>query len=199
MAFLNPSNQLIQIDSGNALTYLFNPSVSPIQVYANLGESQVPGQRYFSISSQSASNPYGAPAIYVLVYYKSTAQPAPTSAPAPVYWTDATYTTVSGVQSEALIGLNGIAGYMMVNTTSYSGLTATLLQGALVLIQVAGHLVGGVSPASIVAGDYIIGASGNWTPARVAQGTAPGYKTFGVAETAVASGLCNILLNCDII
>lgn len=199
MAFANPSNQLIQIDSGSPLTYLFNASVSPISVYANLGEIQVPGQRYFSVGNATAANPYGSETIYKLVTYKSTAQPAPTSAPAPVYFTDNTYSVVSGVESESLIGLNGIAGYLMVNTTSYSGLSATLLQGAQVLIAVAGRLVGGVSPASIVAGDYIIGASGNWTPARVAQGTAPGYKTYGVAETAVASGLCNIWLNCDVI
>jgi hypothetical protein len=197
MAIYNPANQLLQIDSGNALTYLFNPSVSPISVYANIGEVQVPGQRYFSVENKTPSNPFGSQLVYLLVNYKSTSQPAPTSAPAPVYWTDNTYTTVTGVYSESLIGYNGIAGYLMVNTTSYSGLTAALLQGAQVLIAVAGRLVGGVSPASIVAGDYIIGGSGNWTPARVAQGTAPGYLTYGVAETAVASGLCNILLNCD--
>lgn len=199
MAIYNPANQLLQIDSGDALTYLFNPNTSPIAVYANIGEVQVPGQRYFSVSNKTASNPFGSQLVYMLVNYKSTAMPAPTSAPAPVYWTDNTYTTVSGVESESLIGLNGIAGYLMVNTTSYSGLTAAQLQGAQVLIAVAGRLVGGVSPAAIVAGDWIVGLNGNWTPARVAQATAPGYRTFGVAETAVASGLCNILLNCDII
>jgi hypothetical protein len=199
MAIFGASNQLLQIDSGKALTTLFNPALSPISVYANIGETQVLGQRYFSVENATAANPFGSQLVYMLVQYKSTAQPAPTSAPAPVYWTDNTYTTVTGVQSESLIGLNGLAGYLMVNTTSYAGLTAAQLQGAQVLIAVAGRLVGGVSPASIVAGDYIIAAAGNWTPARVAQGTAPGYRTFGIAETAVAAGLCNIILNCDII
>jgi hypothetical protein len=199
MAIYNVTNQLLQIDTGKALTQYWNPNQSPISVYAQIGEIQVPGQRYFAVGSQTAANPFGSQLVLELVYYSSIAQPAPTSAPAPVYWTDNTYTTVTGVQSESLIGLNGIAGYMMVNTTSVTGLTAANIQGAQLLIAIAGRLVGAVAPASTVAGDWIVGAAGNWIPARVAQGTAPGYRTFGVAETAVSGGLANILLNCDII
>lgn len=201
MAIFGASNQLLQIDTGMVRTYLFNKSQSPISVYANLGEVQVPGQRYFGLASESAtaSNPFGAPGIYMLVNYQSTANPAPTTAPAPVYWTDATFTTVSGVESEGFMGLNSVAGYMMLNTTAKSGLTNTQLNGGQVIIQVAGYLIGGISPAAIVAGDYIIANTGNWTPARVAQGTAPTYRTFGTATSAVSGGLCNILLNCDII
>ena len=85
---------------------------------------------------------------------------------------------------------------------SYS--TATLLNGTAanpsqVIIQVGGYLVGGVVPLSTVAGDWIIGKTGNFTPDRVASGTAPGYRSYGIAATAYASGLANILLNCDII
>lgn len=201
MAIFGGSNQLIQIDSGKVRTQLWNPSLSPIQVYANIGEIQVPGQRYFGLGSNSATaaNPFGTPGIYMLVNYKSTANPAPAAAPAPVYWTDNTYTTVSGVESESLLGLNGIAGYLMVNTTDLTSLTAAMLNGSQTFIQVAGYLIGGIAPASTVAGDWIIGASGNFLPARVASGTAPGFRTYGVAATAVASGLANILLNCDVI
>lgn len=201
MAIFGGSNQLIQIDSGKVRTQLWNPTLSPIQVYANIGEIQVPGQRYFSLGSNSvtAANPFGAPGIYMLVNYKSTANPAPAAAPAPVYWTDNTYTTVSGVESESLLGLNGIAGYLMVNTTDLTSLTAAMLNGSQTFIQVAGYLIGGIAPASTVAGDWIIGASGNFLPARVASGTAPGFRTYGVAATAVASGLANMLLNCDVI
>lgn len=198
MAFLNPSNQLLQIDTGKALTFLYNSSLSPVSIYAGLGENQVLGQRYFS-ANYSVANPNGSPAIYMLVQYKSTAQPAPAAAPAPVYWTDETLTTVSGVSTESVAGLNGIAGYMMVNTASVTGLTAASIQTAQLLIQVSGVITGAVSPAAIVAGDWIIGAAGNFTPGRVAAGTAPGYRSFGVALSAVAAGLCDILLNCDII
>lgn len=201
MAIYGVSNQLLQIDSGKVRTQLWNPTLSPIQVYANIGEIQVPGQRYIGLASGSvtAANPFGAPGIYMLVNYKSTANPAPAAAPAPVYWTDNTYTTVSGVESESLLGLNGIAGYLMVNTTDLTSLTAAMLNGSQTLIQVAGYLINGIAPASTVAGDWIIGASGNFLPARVASGTAPGFRTYGVAATAVASGLANILLNCDVI
>lgn len=197
MAFLNPSNQLIQIDTGKALTFFYNSSLG-LSIYAGLGENQILGQRYFS-ANYTVTNPSGSPAIYMLVQYKSTVQPAPAAAPAPVYWTDETFTTVSGVSTESGFGLSGIAGYMMVNTASVSGLTAAQIQTAQLLIQVAGPLTAGVAPALTVAGDWIIGAAGNFTPGRVAQGTQPGYRSFGIGLTAVTAGLADILLDCDII
>lgn len=197
MAFLNPSNQLIQIDTGKALTFFYNSSLG-LSIYAGLGENQILGQRYFS-ANYTVTNPSGSPAIYMLVQYKSTVQPAPAAAPAPVYWTDETLTTVSGVSTESGFGLSGIAGYMMVNTASVSGLTAAQIQTAQLLIQVAGPLTAGVAPALTVAGDWIIGAAGNFTPGRVAQGTQPGYRSFGIGLTAVTAGLADILLDCDII
>jgi hypothetical protein len=204
MAFLNPSNQLLQIDTGAALTYLYNASQSKISVYAGIGENQVLGQRYFGYAAGAgitAANPSGSPAIYMLVQYKSTAQPAPAAAPAPVDWTDETYTTVSGVSTEGLLGLNGIAGYLMPNTTSIPSLTATLLQTALVLIQVSGPLLGALGPTSGTAGvgNWIEGLAGNFASQSVVAGTACGYRSLGVQATAIASGLCDVLVNCDII
>lgn len=197
MAFLNPSNQLLQIDTGNPRTFLYNASLA-LSIYAGLGENQVLGQRYYD-SKASKANPSGAPAIYILVQYKSTAQPTPAAAPAPVYWTDETFTQVTGVSTESVAGLNGLAGYLLPNSTDITGLTAAQLQLGQCLIQVGGQITAAVSPAAIVAGDWIIGAAGNFTPARVASGTAPGVRTAGVALSAVAAGLCDILLNCDIV
>ncbi len=206
MAIYGLANPLIQIDSGKVQTQVWNQSLSQIQVYSAIGEIQIPGQRYATLApgSVTAANPFGAPAILMLVNYLSTGNPAPAAAPAPVYWTDNTYSTVTGVESESLLGLNGIAGYLQPNTTAMPSLTATTLNGTAtkpsqVFIQVAGLCINAVSPAAIVAGDWIIGAAGNFTPGRVAQGTAPGYRTFGFAATAVVAGLCNIMLNCDII
>lgn len=199
MAFLNPSNQLLQIDTGAAQTYLYNASQSQVPIYAGLGENQVLGQRYFG-ANYSVSNPSGAPAIYMLVQYKSTAQPAPVAGPAPVYWTDLTFTTVSGVESEGIVTPQGVAGYLMPNTTALPNLTAALLQGALCLIQVSGPLTGAYAPTTTGgAGNWIIGSAGNWTSTGVASGTAPGSRPLGVQLTAAASGLCSVLVNCDII
>lgn len=205
MAFRNPSNQLIQIDTGSARTYLFNQSQSPISVYANIGETQVPGQRYFAAGNVTAANPYGSPAIYVLANYLSTsaittANLTTAAAPAPVYWTDNTFTTVTGVASEGFNSIQAVAGYMMVNTTSLPSLTSTLLKGALVLVQVAGYLKGAYGPASGGGAlNWIIGAAGALQSAGVTAGTAPGYRTLGVQLTAISSGLCDVLVNSDII
>ena len=49
--WLGPSNQLIQIDTGKARTYLYNKSLSPISVYSDIGEAQVLGQRYVGASN----------------------------------------------------------------------------------------------------------------------------------------------------
>lgn len=208
MSIFGASNQLIQIDTGTVRKYVFNPSQSPIQVYANIGEVQVPGQRYFAVSNATASNPFGAPAIYMLVYYKSTANPAPQSAPAPCYWTDETFTTVSGVASEGLSTLNYPAGYLQVNTTDLTTLTATNLNGTTanpsqVFIQVGGLCKGAIATTSTTGGtaigSWVIPANANWGADTVASGTAPGVTPFGRIASVVASGIFDILLNCDII
>ena len=201
MAFFNVSNQLIQIDTGSARTYLYNASQSQVPIYAGLGENQVLGQRYIAVIDTTAANAFGSPAIYMLVKYQSTANPAPVGAPAPVYWTDTTFSQVTGVESEGIVTPQGVAGYLMVNTTDLPSLTATTLNGGLCLIQVAGYLKGAYNPTSGVpaAGVWIVGSAGNWTSAVVASGTAPGYRTLGVQLTAVASGVCDVLVNSDII
>ena len=144
----------------------------------------------------------------MLVQYKSTGKPAPVAGPAPVYWADETYTIVTGVESEALLGLNGAAGYLMVNTTDYSGLTDALLEGAYCLIQVAGYLQNAWGPTSGTAGvgNWIVPLAGNFaTQNIVASATANGVaaRPFGVQATTITTtpiaGLCDVLVNCDII
>ena len=209
MAFFNPSNQLLQIDTGKVSTYLYNPALG-FAPWAGLGESQVLGQRYFGVDAVTAVNPSGAPRIFNLVQYLSTsaittANLTTAGGPAPVYWTDETYTTVTGITTESL-GLNFVAGYMLLNTVTGYGsggtaLTAAALLGAQILIQVAGYLKGAYNPTSGTAGvgNWIEGYAGTLTSQYVAAGTAPGYRTLGVQATAVASGLCDVLVNCDII
>jgi hypothetical protein len=209
MALYNVSNQLLQIDTGSASTYLYNPSLG-FAPWQGLGENQVLGQRYFASGNATATNPSGAPRIFMLVEYLSTsaittANLTTAGAPAPVYWTDETYTTVSGISTEGL-GLNFVAGYMLLNTVTGVGLggsalTAALLLGSYMLIQVAGYLKGAYAPTSGTAGvgNWIEPVAGTLVSQSVIAGTAPGYRTLGVQATAIASGLCDVLVNCDII
>ena len=204
MAIYGVANQLLQIDTGASRTYLFNPKQSPIQVYANIGEIQVLGQRYFGVTNTTPSNPYGAPAIFQLVQYLSTsavttANLTTAGAPAPVYWTDNTFTTVTGILSEALNGsAQYAAGYMMLNIVSLPTLTATLLLGAQVLIQVAGYLKGAYGPTTTPGiNNWISGSAGVFTSTGAA--TAPTVRPLGVQMTAAAAGLADVLVTADII
>lgn len=207
--FLNPSNQLIQIDTGNALTYLYNPSagLGVIPAYQGIGENQVLGQRYvgYSAGSVTSANPNGAPGYFMLVQLLATSamtlsQWQTANAPAPVYWSDQTYNTVTAIKSEgwAGAGLQDVAGYWMPNFASLPNATLAQLLGGQGLIQVAGPLTGAYGPTSGGAvGNNIVGLTGAFQSAGTAS--APATRPFGVQITAVASGLCNVLVNCDIL
>lgn len=211
--FLNPSNQLLQIDTGNVLSYIYNPSqgLSAIAAYSGIGENQVLGQRmfYYQPGSITGTNPSGAPAVFMLVQYLATSattlsQWQTANGPAPVYWTDQTYTTVSGIKTEGFTasGTNGndAAGYWMPSFPSLPNLTLAQLLGGIGLIQIAGPLTAAYGPASgATLNSFIIGATGAFQSAGLTAGTAPGYRTFGIQTSAVSSGLCNVLVNCDII
>lgn len=201
MAMFGASNQLIQINSGKTRTQFFNPTQSPISVYANTGNVQVLGQRYFDVVNTTPANPAGAPAIFELVQYLSTsattlANLTTFGAPAPVYWTDNTFTTVTAVSTEGL-GLNFVAGYMMLNVISAPSLTIAQLLGAQIFVQVGGYLKGAYAPTSGTAGigNWIVPVAGTGTSANVVAGTAPGYRTLGVQLTAIAAGLCDVLVS----
>ena len=214
MAFFNPSNQLLQIDTGGVSTYLYNPTTA-FAPWAGLGENQVLGQRYFGVGAVTAANPSGAPRIFMLVQYLAasaitTANLTTAGAPAPVYWTDETYTTVTGITTEGLGGttlsLAFPAGFMLVNTTTGIGnsgtaLTAAALLGSYMLIQVAGYLKGAYMSSSSNAGigAWIVPVAGTLSSAFIAAGSASTYQSFGRQATALSSGLCDVLVNCDII
>ena len=226
MAFFNPSNQLLQIDTGNVATYLYNPTLG-LTPYAGIGENQILGQRYIGVTAQSgttpgssltaatyptnyaAANASGSPAIYMLVQYSpasaiTTANLTTAKAPAPVYWTDNTFTTVTGITTEGIggttLGLAFPAGYMMVNTTSLTTLTNTMLLGAYVLIQVAGYLAGaycsGTSAPGI--GSWIVPVAGTLSSNSIAAGSTTTYQPFGRQLTAlVSTNYCDVLVGCD--
>lgn len=151
------------------------------------------------------ANGWGAPLIVRYVRYNSTANPNLIATPGPVYWTDETYTTVSGVFTEgnpaATGNINSLAGWLLPNYTAL-GLTAaaaaTALNGNWCFIATKGFLSGVAVPALTAVGDAIIGAAGNFTLGRVASGTAPTTKYVAIAQTAVAAGVADILIDTDI-
>ncbi|HXN71542.1 MAG TPA: hypothetical protein VN861_03200 [Candidatus Acidoferrales bacterium] len=146
---------------------------------------------------------YGEYTMVRYVKYLSTANPAVVAGPAPVYYTDNTFTTVSGVSTESVGGVNFAAGWMAPNsgTSTTYGLGTTLFtntilnnggNGSYVFIILQGFVPGAVSATSVVAGDYLIGAATNFTTARSAAGTAPPNTPMGVAITAVSGGFSDV-------
>jgi len=181
--------QYIRITSGNVQTTLDSVAKNPVgSIYsppANLG-------------APLSTKGLGAQPVYKYVYYNSTSNPAPVAAPAPVYYTDESFTTISGNAAEAFYTTNGacIAGYLMPNTTALSTLTAAQLNQSYCFIQIGGLLVGAYAPTTVTAGaagNVIAGlATGNW--ASVVNTTSAGYRALGVQWTAIASSACDVLV-----
>jgi hypothetical protein len=143
----------------------------------------------------SLSNGRGTTLVGRYVRYNSTANPALLAAPGPVYWKDETFTTVTGVSTESVGGVNMVAGLMLINTTTVSGLTAATLNGNFVWIAVAGFVPGVTSiGVTYAAGDAMIGAATNFTVGKVAAGTAPTNQVIGYAASATSSSLVDILM-----
>ncbi len=143
------------------------------------------------------TTPKGAGSYLVAKYlrYLSTANPATVAGPAPVYYVDETFETVSGVESEGL-GVNFIAGWMLPSTATTSigsTFTATALNGNFVFVGLSGYIPAAISVTATAVGDALIGASGNFTVARVAAGTAPTNRVLGWALTAVSGGLSDVI------
>lgn len=122
------------------------------------------------------------PLKYRYVQWDPTAADTPVAG-GPVYWKDDTMTIVTGHSSESVAGLNGIAGILL-----NAGVTDTNF----CFIQVGGFHTAVVAPASIVAGDHGIGATGEQLVTRVADGaTAPVQDPFVTYTGAVAAGVAD--------
>lgn len=140
---------------------------------------------------------YGAQPVVKYVQYVSTSNPTPSAAPAPVYYTDESFTIVSGNAAEAFVTTGGlyVAGYLLVNSTSYSGLTATILNNSYCFIQIGGLLVGAAVPTtSPGAGNFIVGSTtGNW--ASTGTSAAPTQRVLGIQLAAAVSSVCDVLVS----
>ena len=155
-----------------------------------------------SVSGTTTQLPAGQVAIYKYVLYKSTTNPALTTAPGLVYYTDNTGTIVSGSPTDGYIGsvtagaASDTAGFMMLNTTDNSSVTATILNnggnGSGVWICIGGLLKAGVCLTAGVAGDFLQGntkTSGTaWSVIRIAAaGALTCQRLVGIALTTAAA------------
>jgi hypothetical protein len=141
----------------------------------------------------------GAQPVYKYVYYNSTTNPTPVAASAPVYYTDESFTTVSGNAAEAFFTTDGacIAGYLQPNTTSLSTFTAAQLNQSYCFIQIGGLATGVYAPTTTTSAGVPnpIGGltTGNWTSV-VNTTLAAGSRLLGIQWTAIASSACDVLM-----
>jgi hypothetical protein len=164
-----------------------------------------PAQYYPSASGSLNSNGWGAPLIVRYVRYNSTTNANLLAYPAPVYWTDETYTTVSGTFTEgnpaATGNLNSLAGWLLPNSTSLAltgAKSATALNGNLCFIATKGFVPGAAVVGSTAIGDALVGAAGNFVVTRTASGSAPVSSRNALALTAVTANVTSdIWINCD--
>lgn len=193
----------VRISSGNVQTTLDTSARNTLgAIYSPPPSSTA----VFSTTATSSTAGYAAQPVFKYVYYNSTTNPAPVAAPAPVYYTDESFTQVSGNAAEAYFTTVGacVAGYLMPNTTAYSGLTATILNQSYCWIQIGGLLQGAYgtfASGTPGQGNVIYGATtGNWAQIVNNASTASAAnvsRVLAVQWTAVANSLCDVLVNGD--
>jgi hypothetical protein len=158
----------------------------------------------FSTTALASTAGFGAPPVFKYVYFYDANALTGTmqAAPAPVYWTDESFTTVTGNAANAYITTGGasIAGYLMPNTvalgTSQTGAQwYAQLSQSYCWIQVAGfgsQFYGPTTGGAV--GDYVIGlTTGSWASSGVTTISASS-RVLGYQMTAVTNSLCDVLV-----
>jgi hypothetical protein len=191
------ANPLTQLDAAakNPLGFVYSP---PWGSY--------PNSAVFSTTAGNSTKGYGAPPVFKYVYFYDSAALTGTAqvAPAPVYWIDESFTTVTPNAADAFFTTAGamIAGYWMPNTTAL-GTSQTAAQWYLQFvqsygwIQIGGFLPGALGPSAGTAGvgNYIYGAAtGSWASTGGTT-VAANSRIAGMQLTAVASTVCDVLVN----
>lgn len=188
MGQYGPCDYTVQVTTGNFRTTMDKFDANKL----NNGAVNTLGCAYYDNGPQPplVANVNGVVTKYRYVRYNSTANSvAVQAAPAAVYWTDATMTTVTGKVSEALGAQGFPAGLLMPNSTDITGLTAALLNGNFVWIAVAG-IVLAVASAAAAAGDQLFATLDMSTTgglSKAAVGAATTGRQFGFALAASPS------------
>jgi hypothetical protein len=167
-----------------------------------------------SVSGTTTQLPLGQTAVYKYVLYKSATNPALTTCPGCVYYTDTTGLIVSGTPTDGVVGKittassSDIAGIMMLNTTDQSAITATLLNnssnGSGIWICVGGFCKATDCNSSTAAGDVIYGIQNSAGTAFISAnltghtGTLTPDRVLGYALTSAAQIGSTGVYTCDL-
>lgn len=143
------------------------------------------------------------------VLYKSTSNPAVKTGPAPVYYTDETFTTVSGTFAEGVVASKSVsaAGWLLPNAGTVAGIgagstlfTATLLNngglGSFVWIGLAGFIPSCFLNAGAV--NNALWASGDFATTGIADGSTINERIIGYAIGTVTSNIGDVLATVDV-
>lgn len=147
----------------------------------------------------TATKGIGLNGYFKYVRYNPTVSQNFLTGPQLVYWKDNTFTTVTGLASEAL-SLDLPAGWLLFNTTTTplaTGQTAAqqaaLVNGNFVWIQVGGYLPGAYVTTGTAAGGVIIPASSTFgATGYIAPSTTITDPVVGRVIAAAASNLCDL-------
>lgn len=138
----------------------------------NNGARIAPGTAIYTVDSTTGG-------VLKWRYVRVNTTVAATFVVGPVYWKDNTYQVVTQKDTEALMGLNGLAGLLT---------NVNLTNGNFTFILVNGHYSAVPAPGSSAVGDCVIGTTGTQLVARVAQNIAPTNTVLALIETAVSGG-----------
>lgn len=170
-------------------------------LYNTLGQVIIDQGGSDSVSGTTTQLPVYAQAMYKYVLYKSTTNPALQAAPGVVYYTDNTFTVVSGTLADGLTGkAPDAAGVMMINTTDLTTITATILNnggnGSGIWICISGFVKQMyIAALTVATGDYLYGTTGGFTPVNVADGAAaPIHAPFAIATSASAANKADVVV-----
>jgi hypothetical protein len=206
--FGNPQTQL-DSSAKNPLGFVYSP---PWGQYDAVSFGTTP---VFSTTAGGSTAGYGAPPVFKYVYFYDASATTGTaqSAPAPVYWIDESFTTVTSNAADAYFTTNGgaIAGYWMPNTTALGGTsTTTAAQYYAQFVQSYGWIqIGGLvsgayvsTPTAAAQGNVIYGAAtGSWASVvntNTASVAANVSRYLGVQWSAISNtNYCDVLVNGD--
>jgi|SRR5579872_5518180 len=152
---------------------------------------------------------YGSGLWMKYVLYKSTGNPAVKTGPAPVYWADETFTTVSGAFADGFVASNSVsvAGWLLPNAGTVAGIgagstlfTATLLNngglGSYVWIALAGFIPSCYLAAGAV--NNALWASGDFATTGIADGSSITHRIMGYAFNTVTSNIGDVYATLDV-